>query len=242
MKIAVFSGTGDGRELCLCLAGHGHEVTAFAATEYGGSLMRDIRVHVGRLGADEMRDAIKGFDAVIDATHPYAAEATRNIAAACIAENMKYYRLVRNETVCANAVSVPDVKSAAEYLSHTSGRIFVSTGSKELSEFECIGERVTARVLDTSAVRSRCRDMRIAEILYKTPPFSYEDNTADFRGCAYLVTKDGGTAGGTAEKLRAAEELGMSVIMIERPADGKDGYTAEELKELFSDEDKDRQP
>ena len=128
---------------------------------------------------------------------------------------------------------MPDIKSAVEYLTNTSGKIFVSTGSKELAEFEPVGERVRARVLDTPEVRGRCRGMAIAEIIYKTPPYSSEDNSADFNGCRYLVTKDGGRVGGTDEKLDAARRLGMIVIMIERPKTERGGCSLAELKALF---------
>ncbi|MGN1116965.1 MAG: precorrin-6A/cobalt-precorrin-6A reductase, partial [Candidatus Ornithomonoglobus sp.] len=107
--------------------------------------------------------------------------------------------------------------------------VFVSTGSKELPVFEVIGSRVRARVLDTNAVHEKCRDLKIRSVLYKMPPFSYEDNIADFNGCRYLVTKDSGKAGGIEEKLRAAKALGMEVIMIRRPDEGREGYTLEEL-------------
>ncbi|MGN0183221.1 MAG: precorrin-6A/cobalt-precorrin-6A reductase, partial [Candidatus Ornithomonoglobus sp.] len=120
-----------------------------------------------------------------------------------------------------------------------SGDVFVSTGSKELSVFEVIGSRVRARVLDTNAVHEKCRNLKISRILYKMPPFSYEDNIKDFNGCRYLVTKDSGKAGGIDEKLRAAKALGMEVVMIQRPEEGREGYTLEELESILQGDNND---
>ena len=109
----------------------------------------------------------------------------------------------------------------------------MSTGSKELADFERIGSRVTARVLDAEPVRRLCSGMNIRKIIYKRPPFDLEENLNDMSGCSSLVTKDGGDTGGMPEKLRAAELLSMSVIVIKRPESGRDGYTFDRVKEMF---------
>lgn len=236
MKVTVFSGTGDGRELCLYLAGAGADVTACVATEYGAELMagENLKVLTGRLDSKQMRSVINGSERVIDATHPYAAEASRNIITACREEGIEYIRLKRPETAYSGAVYADSAAEAVSLLEETDGGIFVSTGSKELSAFEKIGGRVTARVLDTEEVRSHCKDMNINRIIYKRPPFSFEDNLKDFKGSKYLVTKDGGTAGGLDEKLRAAERLSMETVIIKRPEEYAEGYTIDRIKKMFS--------
>lgn len=233
MKAVVFSGTSDGRRLCEVLAARGNDVTVCVATEYGASLVSGVRVLSGRLEVPGMCDVIRDSDIVIDATHPYAAQATENIRSACEAEGKKCLRLIREKTDYSDCICVPDAKSAAEYLSDKSGDVFVSTGSKELPVFEVIGGRVKARVLDTKAVHDKCRNLKIRDILYKMPPFCYEDNMRDFNGCRYLVTKDSGKAGGTDEKLRAAKALGLEVVMIQRPKEGSEGYTLSELENIL---------
>lgn len=235
MKITVFAGTGDGRELSVYLANLGAEVTVSVATEYGAELMAcsGVTVHEGRLDYEQMRSLIHGSSCVIDATHPYAAEASRNIFSACKSEDKEYIRLIRPESHCSGAVYVENIEDAVRYLEDTTGNIFVSTGSNELIKFERIGSRVTARVLDTEEIHRRCRNMKINRIIYKKPPFDLKDNIEDFKGCRYLVTKDGGTAGGIIEKLKAAELLSMKIIIIKRPCIGSNGYTIEDIKRLF---------
>ena len=50
-------------------------------------------------------------------------------------------------------------------------------------------------------------------------PFSYAMNVETIRqfGIRFLVTKDSGDVGGVSEKLRAAADMGVRVIFIERP-------------------------
>ncbi len=52
-----------------------------------------------------------------------------------------------------------------------------------------------------------------------------------------LVTKDGGKAGGTAEKLEAARRLGVTVVMIRRPPE-EEGRTFQEILECLTEEGK----
>ena len=97
-KILIFAGTTEGRELAeFCIA---HQIAAdvSTATEYGSSLLPDgIGRLTGRLTADEMRSLLreKHYAYVIDATHPYAEEATDNIRTACQSEQVPCFRLIR---------------------------------------------------------------------------------------------------------------------------------------------------
>ena len=62
-KICIFAGTKDGREMAELLAGHGLDVTACAATEYGGELLEaggDLKVRTGRMDEKEMDRFLKG--------------------------------------------------------------------------------------------------------------------------------------------------------------------------------------
>ena len=102
-KLCVFAGTSEGRRLIERLSGRGADITACVATEYGEELLGrhpDVRVRAERLGRAEMEGlfARERFDAVVDATHPYADLATENIAAACGATGTEYLRLERESS------------------------------------------------------------------------------------------------------------------------------------------------
>ena len=86
------------------------------------------------------------------------------------------------------------------------------------------------RVLPTGHVLSTCQDLGFsaANIIAMQGPFSQEMNVALLRqiGARFLVTKDGGAAGGFTEKLAAAREVGTTVVLIARPAE--EGSSIEE--------------
>ena len=230
-KLCVFAGTTEGRALVELLAGQPVEVTACVATEYGEALLESregLTVAAGRLPETEMEKLFlrERFDLVVDATHPYAAEVTENIAAACGATGTEYLRLLRGaDGTPEGAVCVPDIRAAVDYLAGTEGYILLTTGSKELSQYAALPgfrERVYARVLPMEASLQACREVELApdHIIAMQGPFSREMNTATLRalGAAYMVTKDTGRAGGFGEKAAAAREAGATLVVVGRPA------------------------
>ena len=87
-KAIVFAGTTEGYAICNFLAENGVSVYACAATEYGGSLLKEnefLHVSAGRLKTEDMEELFHKAapEIVLDATHPYAAEVTKNIRKAC---------------------------------------------------------------------------------------------------------------------------------------------------------------
>ena len=152
MKVAVFAGTTEGREICEFLTSKGICFTAFTATEMGGELISaKANIHVGRLGQDEMICELNTFDLIIDATHPYATEVTENIKHACNILGKKYIRLLRDESTVSGAVYADSIDEATEFLKNTDGKIFVSTGSKEAEKYTVLDnfeERIVIRILD----------------------------------------------------------------------------------------------
>ena len=101
-QIIVFAGTTEGRQLSEWLAGEGLEVLACVATEYGSHLVREedhLHVRQGRLTQEEMAQLLEaeGRPLVLDATHPYATEVSRNIRTACKEADCEYLRLIRAE-------------------------------------------------------------------------------------------------------------------------------------------------
>ena len=85
MKAVVFSGTTEGRGFSRALAALGAAVTVCVATGLGAEEQgraEGITVRTGRLDAEEMTALLRNTNLCVDATHPYATEATRNIRAA----------------------------------------------------------------------------------------------------------------------------------------------------------------
>ncbi|MCI8861730.1 MAG: precorrin-6A reductase [Lachnospiraceae bacterium] len=248
-QIIIFAGTTEGRLLGEWLSGEGLEVLSCVATEYGSLLVKEgehLHVRQGRLTREEMAQLFKAETRplVLDATHPYATEVSRNIQTACQETGCEYLRLIR--AACAkeaqaekDCVTVGSVEEAALYLAGTAGRILVTTGSKELHHFTGIPDyrdRVYARVLASPEVVEHCQGLgfRGQHLICMQGPFSREMNTAMLRQfeVSWLVTKESGKEGGFGEKLAAAREAGAKVVLVGRPPE-QDGISVEEGIELL---------
>ena len=262
-RILIFGGTTEGRLLAeYC---HQQEIEAYVSvvSGYGADLLPEseyLHVLSGRMAGDAMEGFMKraSIHAVFDATHPYAAEATRNIKEACGRAGVSYLRVTRESAAAENpggdsgkgtaaalasqAVYVHSVEAAVCYLKDREGDILVTTGSKELAAYTALPgyeERLYVRVLPSCAAISACEDIGIRgkRIIAMQGPFSEEMNRAMMRqlGVRYLVTKEAGTAGGFLEKLSAAEALSVTAVVIGRPLEERDGITLDAAKILLKE-------
>lgn len=236
MNVVVFSGTTEGRTFSRQLAALGAAVTVCVATDLGAEeqgCAAGITVRAGRLTADEMAALLRGAALCVDATHPYATEATRNIRAAAGAAGVEYHRLLRPASALpAGSVVLPGAAEAAAYLADKAGNVLLTTGAKELPAFAALDPaRLYPRVLPTLAGIAACEEAGIPHrnILAMQGPFTQELNAALLRQfhVSYLVTKDGGAAGGFAEKAGAAAQCGVQLIVLRRPEE--QGETAKTI-------------
>lgn len=229
-KFCVFAGTTEGRELIQFLEEQPVTVYACVATDYGETLLPQserLTVSARRLTQTEMEELLKSerFDLVIDATHPYAPVVTDNISAACRKTETEYLRLLREENeLPEGAVFVSGAEEAAAYLDGTEGNVFLTTGSKEITKYAAMrdfGQRVYARVLPMEESLAACKAAGLvpSHIIAMQGPFSKELNHALLRAvdARWLVTKEGGSTGGFAEKAEAAREAGARLVVIGRP-------------------------
>ena len=245
-KLLLFAGTTEGRLLYERLSARGIEMDISVATEYGKELVEPLggRIYAGRMSEEEMESAIRagGYKAVIDATHPYADIVTKNIQRACRETETLYIRLLRKESRSfGHLVSCQNIGEAVEYLQSHSGNVLSTIGSKQVSELKALPgyqDRVFARVLPLPEAINAClaAGFSAKNIICMQGPFSQELNTAMLRqyDCRYLLTKNSGDAGGFEEKLRAAEEAGATVLVIERPIE-EEGLSLEELRDYVED-------
>ena len=245
-QVIIFAGTTEGRTISEYLASCKVPVTACVATEYGETLLTEneyLKVHAGRMDQEEIAAFIreKGAELVIDATHPYAAVVSENVAAACERERVDYVRLIRGSSAESvdQAVLVGSVDEAVEYLKKTEGNILATTGSKELFKYTQIPgfeKRVFARVLSTGEVAAACEKLGFVgkNLICMQGPFSEELNIAMLHqfDCKYLVTKETGKAGGFEEKLHAAKAAGATLVLVGRPPEQK-GYSYDEVLEMM---------
>ena len=235
MKILLFGGTTEGRLLAAALSERGHAVTVCVTTELGAEELRaldGLDVRVGRLPIDELRGMLPACDLCVDATHPYAAHISRSLQTACGETGVPLRRILRDAGDTAGCIDVPDQRSAAAFLAAREGNILLTTGAKELDAWRGLDpERIFARVLPTHEGLAACEALGLPHrnIIAMQGPFSTELNLALLRqyDIRWVVTKDGGAAGGFEEKCKAARQAGAELIVISRPADA--GITMDAL-------------
>jgi precorrin-6A/cobalt-precorrin-6A reductase len=229
--ILVLSGTRDATEIIQLLKKEGLKVLATAVTEYGSALARKAgadQIIGGALDEKGMAGLIreKGVTAVVDATHPFAVEASKNAMQACEESGVAYLRYERGP---ANLPDDPLISfvdgfdEAAQKASKQGDVIFYTAGSKGLDVFlkEAGGKRIVVRVLPEENAIKRCLDLGIKpeNMIAAKGPFSVEVNRAMMKehGAEVLVTKESGSTGGVEAKVKAALTLKIPVVIIKRP-------------------------
>lgn len=225
----IFGGTAEGREAAARMREAGERFVVCVTSEYAKSLLPEgTPCHVGALDERAMLAFLKEMSParVIDATHPYAARATKNIRACCEALRLPYERIERPVSEGAwrqDVEHVKDSEGAARALLHTGGNILLTTGSRTLSVYTSLVDpaRLWARVLATGEALALCEAAGIppAHIIAMQGPFSAAFNAAlyDMLDIRAMVSKDSGEKGGVAEKVIPALERDIHVILIDRP-------------------------
>lgn len=241
--VLIFGGTTEGRQIAQILAKNKISCVLCVATEYGwqvvenSALSKDelalIHIRTGRLDKNQMENLAEtgGYSAVVDATHPFAAEATRNIRGSfCGKTNV--IRLERNLSHIEGKnlkyfSNAPECEAALEKFieKNPDARIFLTTGSKDLHIFcrnENLRRHLVARVLPSLESVKICADNGLegSQIIAMQGPFSEKMNKAqiqDFK-ISLLVTKESGRAGGTDEKIAAAKNCGIKCFVIKKTA------------------------
>ena len=246
--IFVAAGTQDGRELAGFLLKQGYGVTASVVRRYGQQLLaayRGIVINDKPMDAEGLRDYLgeHGITLLIDASHPYAANVSRNAMDACHALGIPYLRYERSSSPISydKVFPVRGYGEAAEKASGLGRCIFLTTGSRNLRVFkespflrDC---RIVARVLPTPEVICEMTAMGFApgDIVALQGPFSQALNEELFKqyGADVVVTKDGGQIGGADTKFAAAEALDLPVVLIEKPPMAYD-HVAETFEEVLA--------
>lgn len=230
-SILIFGGTTEGRELAQFCHRQGIPAYISVATEYGERLLDGseyVKIITGRKDNAAIGDFLEAhtIHLVIDATHPYAREVSRNISQACQGSDVRYLRVLRQGGERVESGRYFDsLDQAVDYLNTTdTGRILVTTGSKELQKLcrlKDYGKRCVIRVLPADGIVEQCEALGFdrAQIIAEQGPFSKEQNERQLRAfnAACLLTKDSGRAGGFEDKVNAARECGAELLIIKRP-------------------------
>lgn len=225
-NIAVIAGTSEATELIEELEEE-FCITAFVATDEGRKILegRNCIVITGRKDGTEFGKHLSKFCAVIDASHPFATEVTKNVRSVCEKLGIHYLRLGRPHTEYEyqKIVYADNKEEVAKMLNDTDGKILFLTGSNtaefyknHVKDFE---DRALIRVLDTDFSRNAVRGLEEKNVIFGTPPFSASDNLKLIReyDISVVVSKDSGKRGGIEEKVSACREAKIPLILIRSP-------------------------
>jgi precorrin-6A/cobalt-precorrin-6A reductase len=220
MKILILGGTGEARELAGRLVEQGHEVVTSLAGRTSAPQLPAGELRVGKFGGvPGLLGYLKArrFDRLVDATHPYAGLISQNAVAAAAQAGIAMVRYVRPawvEPQGANWTHVPDIAFAAAALP-SGASVLVTTGHEGLDDMlvrdDC---DLVVRLLEAPDQSLP----RHATLVLGHPPYRLADEIKLMQReeTTHLVTKNSGGAQ-TSAKLAAAAQLGVSVVMIDRP-------------------------
>ena len=229
MKIFIAAGTRDGRELAFFLLEKNFDVVISVTSEYGRKILQenlpaDVEINSRPLPPDELEKFLLDRDIKIfvDASHPFAENISTHAIDICKKNSINYIRYERPAVYSENVIHVADYFSAAVEAKKFTN-IFLTTGSKTLQIFvdELKDRNIIARVLPTPDVIQKCLDLGLQpkNIVAMQGKFTKDLNRALFENYSadVVITKESGEIGGVDTKIDAANELGIPVIMIDRP-------------------------
>ena len=226
--IWVIGGTKDSRDFIESFP-FKEKLIVTTATEYGGKLLedvKDIKVFCKRMDSIEMGIFIDEnmIEKIVDLSHPYAEEVSRNAIAISEGKKIEYIRFERENLISEEGVlEFSEIESLMKYLENLSGKILITLGSNNLHRFQNIKNKnnIFFRILPKWEMVKKAEDFGILpkNIIAMQGPFSKELNLAMMRqlDIKYMVSKKGGDTGGEREKIESAKEIGVETILLSRP-------------------------
>ncbi|MCW2535720.1 MAG: cobK [Modestobacter sp.] len=218
-QVLVLGGTGEARRLAAGLVAEGVEVLSSLAGRVADPVLPEGDVRIGGFGGAAGLAGWLGEHrprAVVDATHPFAAQITGNAVRAAATTGTPLLRLHRPGWTARPGDDWRWVDSLAEAAEAVAGfgTVFVTTGRQGVGAFAGVPGHCLVRSVDPPDPELPAG----TTLLLARGPFSVADEVALMREhrVDVVVTKD---SGGhlTEAKLTAARELGLPVVLVRRP-------------------------
>lgn len=235
--ILVFSGTRIGNKLIHRLLENGYKVLASYSSDIGRdsfnvrrSLDKNLIINNSKLDNNQMLRLIRKYNikCIIDATHPFAENVSRNAIAVADNENLKYIRFERrkiSEQKSNNIYYFDSFKEVKEYLKSLEGNILFTTGVKNIEIFRDIikdpKKTVYIKILPTQESLKTCyaAGANVKQIIAYYGNWG-TDIIKSFiieKSINIIVTKQSGVSGGELEKIRSVKGSNCKLLIIRRP-------------------------
>ena len=218
MRVLLLGGTAEARALAKTLHPHVDIVSSLAGRVPDPALpVGPVRIG-GFGGVDGLRRWLddERIDAVVDATHPFAATMTAHAAEVCAELRMPYLVLARPAWATGDAKVVASDTEAAETVAQQGySRVFLTTGRSGVKAFADSDAWFLIRAVTAPDAALLPRHH---QLLLSRGPYRYDDELAVLRKHRIdaLVTKNSG-GDMTRGKLDAAAALAIPVVMVARP-------------------------
>jgi precorrin-6A/cobalt-precorrin-6A reductase len=221
-RILLLGGTTEASLLARALAGSGMAAVYSYAGRTAAPVAQPLPVRIGGFGGAEGLLAYlkaEGISHVVDATHPFAAQMSRNAVAACAEAGVPLAALERPAWQAVTGDSwahVPDISAAVAALPDSPARVFLAIGKQTLAPFAAKPQHhYLLRLVDPPEGALPLPD---AVAVIARGPFDLASDLALLRAhhISHIVAKNAGGAGASA-KLEAARILGLPVVLIDRP-------------------------
>ncbi|WP_440639001.1 cobalt-precorrin-6A reductase [Bradyrhizobium sp. PUT101] len=220
-RALILGGTSDASLLAAEIARAGID----AVYSYGGRTRapadQPLPTRIGGFGGvSGLADYIRreNITHLIDATHPFAAEMSRNAIVACAETGTPMIALERSPWTKAPGdswIEVADVNAAVAALPVAPANVFLAIGRQHIAPFASKPQHAyTLRFVDPPEAPLPFS----ADVIVSRGPFTL-DGELDMlrsRDIAWIVARNSGGDGARA-KIDAARMLGLPVIMISRP-------------------------
>ena len=222
-RILLLGGTSEASRLAHLLAAAGLRGQYSYAGRTAAPRPQPLPSRIGGFGGVEGLAAhirAGGFSHVVDATHPFAAQISRNAVAACHAAGLPLAVLERpgwRPGPGDRWTRVRDMAEAVRALPRTPARVFLAIGRQSLGDFASQPQHhYLLRLVDPP---SGALPLPQARVVVARGPFDLASDLALMRDEAitHVVAKNAGGSGAEA-KLEAARLLRLPVVMIDRPA------------------------
>ncbi len=224
MNVLILGGTTEASAIATALADHPRvrPVLSLAGRTRAPVLPAVPARRGGFGGAEGLAAHLRAHEvaALIDATHPFAAQISRNARTAARSAGVPVIAVSRPPWAAGPGdrwTEVADMAAAVQALGAAPRRVFLTVGQQELAPFSLAPwHRYLIRSVEPPdpallPATARCIAAR--------GPFREDAERAllEQEGIEVLVTKNSGGAA-TAPKLAAARALGLLVVMVARPA------------------------
>ena len=221
IRVLLLGGTTEASQLALALNEAGVDAVFSYAGRTESPVAQPLPTRVGGFGgAIGLRNWLQAqcITHVVDATHPFAAQMSGNALQACAAAGMPLLAFERPAWVAQTGDQwqcVADTAAAVAALPQQPARVFLAIGRQNLLPFaQCPQHHYLLRLVDALPTVPLPK----AQVVIARGPFTVEGDRAllQAHGITHVVAKNSGGVGAAA-KLQAARELGLPVILINRP-------------------------